>query len=98
MRPSPLHFDYSEVDVFLTSSYSSKKSKSTWAAYIVQDGQTKIQGAALHDTTWYAAHLIGTILILEQFVPQRKTITIHSSSNQFLKGVNERLSKWAAAD
>ena len=97
MASPSLHFEYDDIDIFIASSYTKRTNRSAWAAYILQDDQPDIHGEVIDLESNYAALLIGVIQTLNN-LPMYKSIAVHSSTRNFLRGVNERLSVWVEKD
>ncbi len=92
-----LHFEYDDVDIFLASSYTKRTKRSAWAAYILQDDEPEIFGEVIGIESNYAALLIGVIQSIHK-MPKYKSVTVHSTTRNFLRGVNERLAAWVESN
>ena len=97
MASSALHFDYDDIDIFVASSFTKRTNRSSWTAYALQDDESEIYGEVIDIQSNYAALLVGVIKSIHK-TPECKSVTLHSTTKNFLRGVNERLLVWEERD
>ncbi|MCY4073280.1 MAG: hypothetical protein OXG60_18465 [Chloroflexi bacterium] len=85
----------SDIKVYLSTRYSSRRKKASWSAVTVSDEETQEYGDSLENTSELEAVLIGANTCLAA-LPAERSVTVLTAQEYLSKGMNHWIAKWAA--
>ena len=87
-----------DIEVYLTSTSSTKYSRSAWSACVLRGDNVETLGDVLsNNETYYEALLIGVIQTLEKLSTD-ETIAVYITRPNFVKSIDERIPHWIEND
>ncbi len=85
----------SDIQVYLSTRYSSQRKKAAWSAVTVLEQEVREYGASLENTSELEALLIGANTCLAA-LPDDRSVTVLTTQEYLSKGMNHWIVKWAA--
>jgi len=85
----------SDIQVYLSTRYSSQRKKAAWSAVTVSEQEVREYGASLENTSELEALLIGANTCLAA-LPNDRSVTVLTAQEYLSKGMNHWIAKWAA--